>query len=167
MWIVLKYKQKEFRTLKKSFFKILGDMPEFYNPKIKYEKFINNKLNVYEKNILDDYLICKHSKFSDNRIINILKNSKGLSYFLKGCEFNQKELNNFVKYCKSNEDAFGYMKQSFFDISKKTKARFISGPFSQMMFDIIENKGKKIKILLNNINVTVSKNSKNLLYSYI
>ena len=50
MWVVLKYKQKEFKTLKRSFFKILGDMPEFYNPKIKYEKFINNKLNVYEKN---------------------------------------------------------------------------------------------------------------------
>ena len=167
MWVVLKYKQKEFKTLKRSFFKILGDMPEFYNPKIKYEKFINNKLNVYEKNILDDYLICKHDKFNDNKVINILKNSKGLSYFLKGCEFNQKELNNFVEYCKSNEDTFGYIKQSFFDISKKTKAKFISGPFSQMMFDIIENKGKKIKILLNNINVTVSKNPKNLLYSYI
>ena len=34
MWVVLKYKPKEFEILKDSFFKILGEMPEFYNPKI-------------------------------------------------------------------------------------------------------------------------------------
>ena len=41
---------------------------------------------------------------------------------------------------------------SFFKIIKKTKAKFISGPFTQMIFDIIEDKGKKLKILLDNIN---------------
>jgi len=34
-----------------------------------------------------------------------------------------------------------------------------------MVFDILENKGKKIKVLMNNLNITVSKNSNYLLYS--
>ena len=167
MWIVLKYKPKEFEILKDSFFKILGEMPEFYNPKYKYERYINNKLKTFEKSILNNYLICKHNKFKDPKIVNILKNSRGLIYFLSGCEFNQKKLEEFIKFCRLNEDANGFLTQSFFKIIKKTKAKFISGPFTQMIFDIIEDRGGKLKILLNNANMTISKSSKNLLYSYI
>ena len=167
MWVVLKYKPKEFEILKDSFFKILGEMPEFYNPKYKYERYINNKLKTFEKNILNNYLICKHNKFKDHKIISLLKNSRGLIHFLSGSEFNQKELNNFVNFCKSNEDSNGYLTQNFFEISKNTKAKFISGPFTQMIFDIVENKGKKLKILLNNINMTITNNSNSLLYSRI
>ena len=167
MWVVLKYKPKEFEILKDSFFKILGEMPEFYNPKYKYERYINNKLKTFEKSILNNYLICKHNKFKDPKIVNILKNSRGLIYFLSGCEFNQKKLEEFIKFCRLNEDANGFLTQSFFKIIKKTKAKFISGPFTQMIFDIIEDKGGKLKVLLNNVNMTISKSSKNLLYSYI
>jgi len=167
MWVVLKYKPKEFEILKDSFFKILGEMPEFYNPKYKYERYINNKLKTFEKSILNNYLICKHNKFKDPKIVNILKNSRGLIYFLSGCEFNQKKLEEFIKFCRLNEDANGFLTQSFFKIIKKTKAKFISGPFTQMIFDIIEDKGGKLKVLLNNANMTISKSSKNLLYSYI
>ena len=167
MWIALKYKPKEFKILKDSFFKILGEMPEFYNPKYKYERYINNKLKTFEKSILNNYLICKHNKFKDPKIVNILKNSRGLIYFLSGCEFNQKKLEEFIKFCRLNEDANGFLTQSFFKIIKKTKAKFISGPFTQMIFDIIEDRGGKLKVLLNNANMTISKSSKNLLYSYI
>ena len=167
MWIVAKYKPKEFASLKEGFFKVLGDMPEFYNPKIKYEKYINNKIKVFDKNILDNYLICKHSKFNHSGIVNQLKNLKGLNYFLNGYKYNQKELENFVVFCKSNENDSGFLNQSFFNITKKAKAKFISGPFTEMMFDIVESKGKKLKILLNNINITISKKSSKLLYSNI
>ena len=167
MWVVLKYKPKELEILKDSFFKILGEMPEFYNPKYKYERYINNKLKTFEKSILNNYLICKHNKFKDPKIVNILKNSRGLIYFLNGCEFNQKKLEEFIKFCRLNEDANGFLTQSFFKIIKKTKAKFISGPFTQMIFDIIEDRGGKLKVLLNNVNMTISKSSKNLLYSYI
>ena len=167
MWVVLKYKPKEFEILKDSFFKILGEIPEFYNPKYKYERYINNKLKTFEKSILNNYLICKHNKFKDPKIVNILKNSRGLIYFLSGCEFNQKKLEEFIKFCRLNEDANGFLTQSFFKIIKKTKAKFISGPFTQMIFDIIEDRGGKLKVLLNNVNMTISKSSKNLLYSYI
>ena len=137
-------------------------MPEFYNPKYKYERYINNKLKTFEKNILNNYLICKHNKFKDPKIVNTLKNSRGLIYFLSGCEFNQKKLEEFIKFCRLNEDANGFLTQSFFKIIKKTKAKFISGPFTQMIFDIIEDRGGKLKILLNNANMTISKSSKNL-----
>jgi len=167
MWIVAKYKPREFKILNESFFKIIGEVPEFYNPKIKFEKYINNKLKVFEKNLLDDYLICRHDKFKDRKVICSLKSSRGLNYFLNGCEFNQKELDSFVKFCKSNEDSSGYLTQNFFKITKKTKAKFVSGPFTQMIFDIVENKGKRLKILLNNINMTISNNSCSLLYSRI
>ena len=117
------------------------------------------------KNILDNYLICRHEKLKDTNIVTILKNTRGLIHFLPGHQFNQKDINNFVKFCKSNEDSRGFLCQSFFSIAEKTKAKFISGPFTQMFFDIVEQKGKKLKILLNNINITLSKSSSSYLYS--
>jgi hypothetical protein len=165
MWVVIKYKAHEFKTLKNAFHNVLGASTEFYRPKIKYQKYINNKVRFYEKNILDNYLICRHEKLKDTNIVTILKNTRGLIHFLPGHQFNQKDINNFVKFCKSNEDQCGFLCQSFFDLAKKTKAKFITGPFAQMMFDIVETKGKKLKALLNNINITISKNNNNLLYS--
>ena len=100
-------------------------------------------------------------------MVSLLKNTRGLIYFLNGCEFNQKEIIIFIKFCKSNEDSSGYLTQSFFSLIENTKAKFISGPFTQKIFDILENKAKKLKIIVNNINITISKKSKNLLYSYI
>ena len=167
MWVIIKYKSKEFETLKDSFCKVLGEMPEFYNPKYIYQKYINNELKQFETKILNDYLICKHEKFIDPKVISLLKNTCGLNYFLNGCEFNQKEIITFIKFCKSNEDSSGYLTQSFFSLIENTKAKFISGPFTQIIFDILENKAKKLKIIVNNINITISKKSKNLLYSYI
>ena len=48
MWIVAKYKSKELKVLKENFTKILGGAPEFYNPKIKYQKYIKEKLKTFE-----------------------------------------------------------------------------------------------------------------------
>ena len=73
MWIVIKYKANELKTLKKSFSNVLGDMPEFYHPKIKLEKYVNNKIKIFEKNLLENYLICRHTKFNDNKVINLIK----------------------------------------------------------------------------------------------
>ena len=167
MWIVAKYKPKEFKILKQSFSKILGEVPEFYIPKIKYERYVHNKLKIYEKHVLTNYLICGHEKFKDLRLINSLKNSRGLIYFLENFHLNQNELKSFIKFCKSHEDTAGFLKQTFFNITRKKKAKFISGPFTQMIFNIIEDSGSKLKILINDVNVTVSKKTKSLLYSYI
>ena len=142
-------------------------MPEFYTPKIRYKLYIKNKFKEFQKNILTNYIICRHDKFKNPKFINILKNSRGLVHFLDGSKLNQKEIEDFIKFCKSHEDPNGFLQQSFFSVVKKNKAKFISGPFAQMIFDITEDKGKKLKILLNNINMTISKSSSNLLYNYI
>ena len=167
MWIVAKYKLKELETLKESFSKIIGDMPEFYIPRIRQEYYINNKLKNIKKNILSNYIICKHSKFKDLKFLNRLNNSRGLIYLLKDSNLNQNNLESFVKFCRSHEHSSGFLRQTFFEITKKTKAKFISGPLTQMIFNIIEDEGKKLKILINNVNITIPKNSSNLLYSYI
>ena len=82
-------------------------------PKLKSFLWLNTK-----ESILNKYLICKHNKFKDPKIVNILKNSRGLIYFLSGCEFNQKKLEEFIKFCRLNEDANGFLTQSFFKIIK-------------------------------------------------
>ena len=102
---------------------------------------------------------------NDNRIIALLKNSRGLSHFLNGFQLNQKDIVKFVQHCKFHENRDGFLSQSFFDITKKSKVKFISGPFTQMFFNIIEGKGKKIKGIINNINLTISKKSNNFLFS--
>ena len=111
MWIIAKYKPKEFKILKKSFLKALGEMPEFYEPKIKCELFVNNRLKVFEKNILSNYIFCKHSTFKNVESISLLKNSRGLIYLLSNFQFNQNEVEKFINFCKINEDEEGFLKQ--------------------------------------------------------
>ena len=159
MWIVLKYKKQEFNFLKKDFRKTLGDLPLIFKPKIRYEKFIRNKLHLLEKDILGDYLICYHKKFQDANMLAILKNLRGLKYFLSDSKINQKEIISFIEYCKKNQDNKGYIKQTFFDFSAIKKGIFLSGPFTNMLFSIIENQGSKLRVLIGKVTTTITKNS--------
>jgi hypothetical protein len=159
MWIVLKYKKRELSFLKQDFKKILGDLPLFFKPKFKYQKLVKNKLYFLEKDILDDYLICYHAKFKNINMLAILKNLRGLKYFLKDSIINQKEIIEFINYCKKNQDTEGYVKQSFFEFSKMKKGMFLSGPFTNMIFSVIENQKNKIKVLIGKVTTTVTKDS--------
>ena len=85
MWVVLKYKINELKFIKENFTKILGETPEFYTPKIRYQKLIKKDMKTFEKFILEGYLICKHSKFKDCKVLANLKYTKGLKYFLDCC----------------------------------------------------------------------------------
>ena len=163
MWIVLKYRKREFSFLRQDFRKILGDLPLIFRPKLKYQKFIKNRLCSLEKDILDDYLICYHVQFKNNKIMAILKNLRGLKYLLANPKTNQKEIVNFINYCKKNQDENGYIKQSFFEFSNMSKGKFLSGPFANMMFSVIENKKNKLKVLVGKVTTTITKNS-NYLY---
>ena len=75
MWIIVKYKKKEFNFLKQDFKKTLGGLPLFFRPRIKYQKLIKNKSKFIERDILGDYLICYHEKFKSNKILSLLNNS--------------------------------------------------------------------------------------------
>ena len=159
MWTVIKYKINEFKILKENFKKVLGKSPIFYNPKIKYQKYINNKLKTFDKLILENYLLCYHPNFERESIINILKFSKGLEYFLPGFHQNQKEIINFINHCKKYENADGYLKQDFFNYDNFKKCKFISGPFINMIFEIISNQSTKLKILINGLTTVIDKKS--------
>ena len=163
MWIALKYKKKEFSFLKQDFRKILGDLPLIFRPKFKYQKLIKNKLKFSEKDMLDDYLICYHKKFQNTNMLTFLKNLKGLKYFLVDSKINQREIISFIAYCKKNQDLNGYIKQSFFEFSNMKKGMFLSGPFTNTIFDVIQKQRNKLKIKVGNIITTISDNS-NYLY---
>ena len=163
MWIIVKYKKKEFNFLKQDFKKTLGGLPLFFRPRIKYQKLIKNKSKFIERDILGDYLICYHEKFKSNKILSLLNNLKGLKYLLKDSQINQKEIMEFINYCKSFENKEGYLTSAFFKTIITKKAEFISGPFSNMIFEIIERQKNKLKILVGNIVTTIS-DKKNYLY---
>jgi len=166
MWIILKYKKKELNYLKEDLRKKIGSLPYMYLPKIKCQKLIKNKLRLSEVDVLEDYLICYHKKFEDSNIFKILNYSRGLKYFLTNSISNQKEINNFVQYCKSNQDNDGYLKQSFFESSNFKKGIFLNGPLTNMIFKIINKKKEKLNVLIGNVKISIS-NSSNYFYRSI
>ena len=162
MWTILKYKKNELNILKNDLKKTLGQLPVLFVPKIKYQVKINNKIRYKEQDILEDYLICYHKNFTNKNLFEILKNLRGLKYFLTNFQNSQNEIVKFINYCKNNQDTDGYIKQSFFDYPNIKRGIFMNGPFANMIFNVIENQKDKLKILVGDIKTTVIKNSKNL-----
>ena len=96
-------------------------------------------------------------KFEDNFFLKQLKNIKGLEYILPGSKKNQKDIIRFVNYCKSFEGSNGYLMSTFFDNLKTKYAEFLSGPFTNMIFEIISEQKNKLKILIGNSVATIEK----------
>ena len=101
--------------------------------------------------------------FKKDQSINEIKFSKGLEYFLEGNNQHQNEIVKFIDHCKSYENKEGYITQPFFKTMISKKAKFISGPFTNMIFEILEKQKNKLKILIGNI-VTTIPNKANYLY---
>ena len=72
---------------------------------------------------------------------------------------------NFISFCKSNEDSLGYLTQSFFNLKKNSKAKFIDGPFANLIFEIIEEQKNKLRVIIGNFKTTISKKSNYICYS--
>ncbi len=157
MWTVLKFDRKNLNGLLKDLSKKLETKPKIYQPKIRFNVLRENKiLSKSETFLLNDYLLCYHDSFRNIKTIESLKYCKGLKYFLDGYINSQKEINDFIQKCENHNDKEGYIKQSFFDFSKDKKLTFISGPFTDMVFNILSEQNNKIKILINNSKVTLS-----------
>ena len=157
MWTILKFKNKSLKTLKKEFSKVLGKNYIIYIPKLFVQKYKNNKLIEKEFNLLGDYLFCFHKKLSDKKVINTLQYSKGLKYILNGFSQSQIEIKDFIERCKKAETNKGYLSQDFFEININSECQFISGPFSNAIFKIIEIQKNKIKILMGGLKTIVKK----------
>ena len=80
-------------------------------------------------------------------------------YFLNGHYQNQNEMVEFINYCKCSENSKGYLTQAFFKTITTKKAKFISGPFANMMFEILKKQKNKLKIIVGNVVTTISDNS--------
>ena len=156
MWIVIKYKSKNLEVLKEEILKKISS-PFFYCPKVKFQKYKNNRLKEYEKIILDGYLLCYHKDFEDISLLSKIKNSRGFQYILSGGNKSQKDIVRFINYCKSFEDKNGYLNSNFFSAIKSKYAEFLSGPFTKMMFEIISEKKDKLKILIGNSTAVIEK----------
>ena len=157
MWTIVKFDKKYLELLKKDFKEKLGEDFFIYSPKLSIQKYKNNKLISKEFNLLGDYLFCFHKSFNDPKTIDKLRFTKGLKYFLNGFVQSQEEIKKFVQKCKNSENDNGYLAQNFFEIFINTKYKFVSGPFSEMIFRIISLQKNKINILLGNIKTTVNR----------
>ncbi len=157
MWLVAKYKSSELEMFKNSLAIQLGSKPVFFNPKTKYQKYYKNKLKTFEENVLEGYILCYHDKFKNPSIVNNMQYVKGLQYFLKNFAQNQSEIEQFILYCKNHQDVNGYLNQDFFNFSKVKQGRFLTGPFTNLIFKVLENKKKRLKVLIGDITTIISK----------
>ena len=158
MWVIIKFDKNNLEFLEREFKKKLGDDFTTYNPKIFFLKYINNKRIYKEFNLLGDYLFCFHKNFKNPDALNNLKFTKGLKYFLNGFIQSQEEIKKFIEKCKDSENEKGYLTQNFFELYINSKYQFTSGPFTEMIFKIIDLQKNKINILLGNLKTTIKKN---------
>ena len=159
MWLVAKIKKREFHLFKKELTEKFGSGIKFYNPKVQHQKYIKNKIKKIESFILENYIFCYHEKFGQVKVMGKVKFLKGLEYFLNGHYQNQNEMVEFINYCKCSENSKGYLTQAFFKTITTKKAKFISGPFANMMFEILKKQKNKLKIIVGNVVTTISDNS--------
>jgi len=156
MWIVAKIKNNNSEIFKNDFSKkILKRDIIFYEPKYTCRTYSKGKKIERTKSLLENYIFCKHEYFSEfNK--NSFKFVKGLQFFLEGNMYSQKDINNFIEICKLHEDENGLIKNSFFKKILKNKGKFISGPFRNLIFDLVKKNKNNLKISVGNLLLTVS-----------
>ena len=158
MWTIIKIDKKKVNSLKEDFRKKLGEEVSLYCPRFLINQPNNNKNKIKELPLMGDYLFCFNEKFSDPQIINSLKYSRGLKYFLEGFIQSQSEIQSFISRCKDSEDKKGYLTHSFFKLYCNSSYKFSSGPFVNNIFKIINLQKNKIKILIGDLTTTLTKN---------
>jgi len=163
MWIVAKIKSRHSVIFQKDFIQKSKGKIVFYEPKIVYPEFKSKKNVKKYKSLLENYIFCFNEDFKNENFCNKFRFIKGLQFFLSGHLHSQNEILNFINFCKSFEDQDGYITNIFFKNLVSKKAKFISGPFINMTFDIIEKQKNKLKISIGNFITTIS-DKKN--YSY-
>ena len=157
MWTVLKFDKKNLALLKEDLKKKLGQDYKIYIPKLRIQKYKNNKLVDKEFDLLGDYMFCYHKSLECKNTINSLRFTRGLKYFLEGFIESQKDIAGFIRKCKDSESEAGFLSKNFFDLNINKKYRFSSGPFADKIFQIINLQRNKIKVLMGDIRTTINK----------
>jgi len=157
MWTIIKFNKKKLNFLKKDLTNKLGSDCRFYEPKIIFKNYKKNKFVKKEFNLLGDYLFCFNLKFKDIKTISFINYAYGLKYILQGFYQSQGEICKFIEKCRSLEDQQGYITEQFYDLKINSDYKFVSGPFSNSIFKIVELQKKKINVLIGNIKTTIKK----------
>ena len=157
MWAILKFQKNNLSLLKDDLNKKLGQDMKIYIPKLRIQKFQNNKLKSKEINLLGDYIFCFHSNLKEKKIVNSLRYTRGLKYFLDGFNQSQKEIEKFIEKCKVSENQDGFLSKEFFELELNKKYKFSSGPFSDKIFQIVNLQKKRIKVLIGNMKTTIKR----------
>ena len=146
MWVIIKFKSNQFNILKQEFKKKLNIEPKFFFPKLKIQKIKKNKLVTYESPLLGNYIFCFHPEFNNKNIIESIFYLKGLKLFFNGFKNYQKDILNFINRCKNHEDENGFIKQTFFNLIAFKKIKFLSGPFTNIIFKIMRRQTNSMKV---------------------
>ena len=120
MWIVASTKNINF--FKQEFKKKFADI-KFYSPKIK------SKNNLGFKFLLGGYLFCFSKQFDNKSFFENFKFIKGLKKLLFLDNEVNKEIINFINFCKLHEDSEGFIKNTFFKNSINHQGKFLNGVF--------------------------------------
>ena len=88
-------------------------------------------------------------------MIDTLKFSRGLKYFLNGAHEFQEDINNFVQNCKVSENDKGFIVENLFEIKINSTYKFMSGPFVEKIFQILNYQKGKLRILIGNLHTTI------------
>ena len=82
MWAIIKVDSKNINILSNELRKKLGSNLKIYSPKIYFENYKNKKIIKKSLNLLGDYVFCFHEELKNYKIIEKIKFTKGLKYFL-------------------------------------------------------------------------------------
>tara|TARA_B100000035_G_C20812877_1_gene470735 strand:- start:37 stop:537 length:501 start_codon:yes stop_codon:yes gene_type:complete len=162
MWLVAKLKKKEFSIFKQDLKNKIKSNLKFYQPKLFKEINKRNKIIKKEIHLMGNYIFIYNKDFKNKNFVNFLSTTRGLDYFLSKSEFNQSQLENFINLCKNFEDQKGYLKPNFFKPLINFKAKFLTGPFVNQVFQVIEKKENFLKIILNDLELKLTDKAKHL-----
>tara|TARA_B100001057_G_scaffold196551_1_gene197333 strand:- start:400 stop:780 length:381 start_codon:yes stop_codon:yes gene_type:complete len=117
---------------------------QHYRPVTKISKKI--------KSILLNYFFIEINE--NKEILKKIKYTKGINQILEDSLYHQKPINDFIQFCKSQEDPKGYLGKDFFLKFLKTKGQFTSGPFENITHQNIQRrKFFFYQILILNFNI--------------
>ena len=162
MWVVAKIKPNCENIFVNELKKKIGEKTNFYLPKILLANDLNKKN--YYKNILGNYILCKNELFKNTKILNQLNFTKGLNYFLVGSDKDSNEISEFVDLCRNNENERGFISNSFLFEKIKKHSKIVTGPFKNILLDIIKIKSKKLIGIAGGIKFVVKNKCKNYCY---
>ena len=164
MWTIIKYKRNEYENMISNLKSKIGEKIKFYNPRIKYTKKNRNKVKFFTNYILEGYAFCFCENFKKKIFLSNLQYTVGVDYFLDGYIQSQNQIIKFIKFCKKNENLDGNLQQEFFFKLQLHKAKFLNGPFSNLIFEILEKRKNNIKGTFGSMNIIINKKS-NLFYN--